>query len=64
MIVLRETICPSCSGSGEGMYEGTTCRSCKGRGLHYEPVTCMSCGIELDEDVDLCDECKEEADAV
>lgn len=25
-------ICPTCSGSGEGMYEGTRCSSCKGRG--------------------------------
>jgi len=25
-------ICPACSGSGEGMHEGTTCRACKGRG--------------------------------
>lgn len=25
-------ICPACSGSGEGMHEGTTCRSCKGKG--------------------------------
>lgn len=25
-------ICPTCSGSGEGMYEGTRCRSCNGRG--------------------------------
>jgi DnaJ-class molecular chaperone len=25
-------ICPSCSGSGEGQYEGTRCRTCKGRG--------------------------------
>jgi hypothetical protein len=25
-------ICPACSGSGEGMHEGTTCYQCKGRG--------------------------------
>ena len=25
-------ICPNCSGSGEGMYEGTTCYVCHGRG--------------------------------
>jgi hypothetical protein len=25
-------ICPACSGSGEGMHEGTTCRTCKGAG--------------------------------
>ena len=28
----EEDICPSCSGSGEGMTEGSTCRRCKGRG--------------------------------
>jgi hypothetical protein len=25
-------ICPDCSGSGEGLNEGTTCRTCKGKG--------------------------------
>lgn len=24
--------CTACNGSGEGQYEGTTCRTCKGRG--------------------------------
>ena len=28
-----EGICPSCSGSGEGMYEGQTCSRCKGKGI-------------------------------
>lgn len=26
-------ICPTCSGSGEGMHEGTTCHACKGKGV-------------------------------
>ena len=25
-------ICPACSGSGEGMWDGSTCRTCKGTG--------------------------------
>lgn len=25
-------ICSNCSGSGEGQYDGTTCRVCKGKG--------------------------------
>ena len=25
-------ICPACSGSGEGQYDGTTCSQCKGQG--------------------------------
>ncbi len=25
-------VCPNCSGSGEGRYEGTRCSSCKGTG--------------------------------
>ncbi len=25
-------ICPSCSGSGEGMHEGAVCHKCKGTG--------------------------------
>ena len=28
-----EEICQACSGSGEGMYDGTTCSSCKGSGV-------------------------------
>lgn len=27
-----DDICPACSGSGEGMYEGTRCLVCRGRG--------------------------------
>ena len=26
------SLCMNCSGSGEGQYEGTTCRVCKGKG--------------------------------
>ena len=26
-------ICPQCAGSGEGMYDGTRCRSCGGSGV-------------------------------
>ena len=26
------TICPACNGSGEGMYEGTRCSTCGGKG--------------------------------
>ena len=25
-------LCPTCNGSGEGMYEGTRCHACKGKG--------------------------------
>ena len=25
-------VCPSCCGSGEGMYDGSTCYKCKGTG--------------------------------
>ncbi len=28
-----EEICNCCSGSGEGQFEGTTCRSCNGTGV-------------------------------
>lgn len=27
-----EICCPACNGSGEGMTDGSTCSSCKGRG--------------------------------
>jgi DnaJ-class molecular chaperone len=29
-----DSICPNCSGSGEGQYEGTRCSSCKGSGVY------------------------------
>lgn len=28
-----EEICGNCNGSGEGMYDGSTCWSCKGSGV-------------------------------
>lgn len=28
----EEHICPACSGSGEGMYDGSTCYKCEGTG--------------------------------
>lgn len=28
----KDGICQTCSGSGEGMYDGSTCHACKGRG--------------------------------
>lgn len=28
-----DAICPTCSGSGEGMYDGTRCSSCGGSGV-------------------------------
>jgi len=38
----EDDICSWCSGSGEGMYDGATCKKCKGSGI--EPV-------EKDDDV-------------
>lgn len=29
----EDLICISCSGSGEGMYDGTRCHACKGSGV-------------------------------
>ena len=34
----EEGICAYCNGSGEGMYDGTTCRSCKGSGVDRRSV--------------------------
>ena len=28
-----ESLCSACNGSGEGRYDGTRCRSCKGKGI-------------------------------
>ena len=30
--------CYHCGGSGEGMFDGTTCRVCKGRGETLEEI--------------------------
>lgn len=30
-----EEICSCCSGSGEGQFEGTTCRACGGSGIEW-----------------------------
>jgi len=38
----EDDICSWCSGSGEGMYDGASCKKCKGSGI--EPV-------EKDDDV-------------
>ena len=29
----EDELCPDCNGSGEGMYDGTRCRTCKGQGV-------------------------------
>ncbi len=34
----EEGACASCSGSGEGMYDGQTCHACKGSGSQLYPV--------------------------
>ncbi len=31
---VEDLICPNCSGSGEGMYDGTKCSLCKGSGVY------------------------------
>jgi len=28
-----EKLCGACNGSGEGMYDGTVCSTCKGKGV-------------------------------
>ena len=34
----EELTCPSCNGSGEGMYDGTKCSACKGSGVEWMEV--------------------------
>ena len=43
----EELICNGCSGSGEGRYEGTNCRSCGGSGV--ERVMSDDSGPDYDE---------------
>ncbi len=37
-------ICSTCNGSGEGMYDGSTCRTCKGKG--EVPCECKAESME------------------
>jgi len=32
----EESYCVHCSGSGEGMHDGTRCSACRGSGMEYE----------------------------
>lgn len=31
-----EPLCPTCNGSGEGMYDGSRCSSCRGTGVESD----------------------------
>ncbi len=35
---MEEVTCASCSGSGEGRWDGSTCHACKGSGSQMYPV--------------------------
>lgn len=37
-VEMEEGYCRSCSGSGEGMHDGSTCYACKGSGSQWYPV--------------------------
>jgi len=37
----EKLLCGNCSGSGEGMYDGSTCTQCNGRGV-------MPCACEIE----------------
>ena len=37
----EKLLCRTCSGSGEGMYDGSTCTQCNGRGV-------MPCACEIE----------------
>lgn len=32
----EDELCSSCNGTGEGMYDGTICRSCGGKGINSQ----------------------------
>ena len=48
-----EGICGNCNGSGEGCADGTTCRSCKGKGV--EVYECLDCD---DGYIEVCENCR------
>jgi len=45
---MEEGHCSACSGSGEGMLDGSTCHACKGTGSQWYPVE--SAGPDEDEE--------------
>ena len=52
----EEVTCGHCSGSGEGMYDGTRCIYCKGSGIEYalkDDDDDEDAGIELEEEHEL-----------
>lgn len=59
------SICVHCNGSGEGMYDGTTCHYCKGRGeepleqlLDEDDLYDMKRQEKLDREMEECSCCK------
>jgi RecJ-like exonuclease len=42
----EQVYCGACSGSGEGMYDGTTCMTCRGKGEVWQLLD----GAEFDGD--------------
>lgn len=36
----EEDLCVNCNGSGEGMFDGTSCSRCRGWGVVYRLVEC------------------------
>ena len=43
-------ICNSCNGSGEGMYDGSTCHACRGNGEYRDE--CPDCWNQDEDDTD------------
>ncbi len=37
-----EEMCGMCNGSGEGRYDGSSCRACKGTGVSWSECDCGS----------------------
>ena len=43
------TFCPDCNGSGEGMSDGSTCRTCGGSGEVWADMDAEEAACEVDE---------------
>lgn len=67
-----EAHCGHCNGSGEGMYDGSRCRICKGSGdAAYEcekcggsgevEIECPECGRSVEVDGEICAGCVQRA---
>jgi hypothetical protein len=51
-------LCQTCNGSGEGMWSGSRCLDCHGKGSHFNGYTCPDCDQLTETSHGLCPDCE------